>query len=41
MLSIVYESEGDVSLAIDMAQQSIDKFTNYYAEAILNDLKTE
>jgi len=41
MLSIVYESEGDVSLAIDMAQQSIDKFNNYYAEAILNDLKTE
>ena len=41
MLAIVYESEGDVSLAIDMAQQSINKFNNYYAEAILNDLKTE
>jgi hypothetical protein len=41
MLAIVYESEGDVSLAINMAQQSIDKFNNFYAEAILNDLKTE
>ncbi|MDR3695195.1 hypothetical protein [Mucilaginibacter sp.] len=41
MLAIVYESEGDVNLAIDLAQQSYDKFNNVYAEAILNDLKTE
>lgn len=41
MLAIVYEAEGDVNLAIDLAQQSWDKFNNVYAEAILNDLKTE
>jgi len=41
MLAIVYESEGDVNLAIDLARQSYDKFNNVYAEAILNDLKTE
>jgi len=41
MLAIVYEAEGDVNLAVDLAQQSWDKFNNLYAQAILNDLKTE
>jgi len=40
-LAVVYESEGDIDSAIDLAQQSSDKYRNEYATAILADLKEE
>ena len=40
-LAVVYEAEGDVVLAINLAQQSMDKYRNQYAMIILQDLQTE
>ena len=40
-LAVVYESEGDIDSALDLAQQSSDKYRNEYATAILADLKEE
>ncbi|HVW98275.1 MAG TPA: DUF6340 family protein [Mucilaginibacter sp.] len=40
-LAVVYEAEGDIGAAIDMAQESSDKYVNQFAVAILNDLKQE
>lgn len=40
-LAVVYESQGDIDLAIDMAQQSVNKQSNEFATIILNDLKKE
>jgi len=40
-LSVVYEAEGDINAAINMAHMSYDKFPNDYATNILNDLMTE
>lgn len=40
-LAVVYESEGDIDSAIDLAQQSSDKYRNDFATAILADLKEE
>jgi hypothetical protein len=40
-LAVVYEAEGDVVLAINLAQQSMDKYRNEYAMVILQDLQTE
>jgi tetratricopeptide (TPR) repeat protein len=40
-LAVVYEAEGDIDMAIEVAQLSLDKFNNEYAAAILADLKEE
>ncbi len=40
-LAVVYEGEGDIGLAIDMAKLSLTKVSNTYATWILSDLKTE
>ncbi len=40
-LAVVYESEGDIDAAMDFAQQSMDKYRNEFAAAILEDLKAE
>jgi hypothetical protein len=40
-LAVVYEYEGDIDSAIGVAQLSMDKYRNRYAEAILEALKTE
>lgn len=40
-LAVVYEAEGDVNGAMDMAQQSSDTSNNQFATAILYDLKQE
>ncbi|WP_073402787.1 DUF6340 family protein [Mucilaginibacter sp. OK098] len=40
-LAVVYESEGDIDAAIDLAQQSSDKYRNEFATAILAELKEE
>jgi tetratricopeptide (TPR) repeat protein len=40
-LAVVYEYEGDIDSAIGVAQLSMDKYRNNYAEAILNELKEE
>ncbi|MDB4922683.1 DUF6340 family protein [Mucilaginibacter sp.] len=40
-LAVVYESEGDIDAAIDLAQQSSDKYNNEFATAILAELKEE
>jgi hypothetical protein len=40
-LSVVYEAEGDIDGAIEMAELSNQKYKNMYALAILEDLKTE
>ena len=40
-LAIAYESKGDIESAEKMVQLSITKFSNAYATAMLEDLKTE
>jgi hypothetical protein len=40
-LSVVYEGEGDISLAIDMAKLSLAKRWNQYATNIMADLEQE
>jgi len=40
-MAVVYEAQGDIDEAINMAQLSLDKYKNPYASAILNDLKSE
>lgn len=40
-LAVVYEAQGDIDLAINFAQQSLDKSKNTYAATILEDLKAE
>ncbi|ASU32942.1 hypothetical protein MuYL_1042 [Mucilaginibacter xinganensis] len=40
-LAVVYESEGDIDSALDLAQQSSDKYKNEFATLILADLKEE
>jgi len=40
-LAVVYEAQGDIDLAINMAQLSLDKYKNGYASTILSDLKKE
>jgi hypothetical protein len=38
-LAVVYEAQGDIDLAINFAQLSLDKNKNQYASALLSDLK--
>lgn len=40
-LAVVYESEGDIEGAADLAQQSADKYRNEYANVMLAELKEE
>lgn len=40
-LAVVYEAEGDIDAALDLAQQSSDLYFNEFATAILKDLQTE
>lgn len=40
-LAVVYESEGDIDSALDLAQQSSDKYGNEFATMILAELKEE
>lgn len=40
-LAVVYEAEGDIDAAMDLAQQSSDLYSNQFATAILYDLKQE
>jgi hypothetical protein len=40
-LAVVYEAEGDINAAIDMAQMSYDKLPTEFATNILADLRTE
>jgi hypothetical protein len=40
-LAVVYEAEGDIESAIEMAELSNQKYRNLYANAILADLKEE
>lgn len=40
-LAVVYEGQGDIDLAINFAQQSLDKNKNKYAATILEELKME
>jgi hypothetical protein len=40
-LAVVYEAEGNIDAAINMAQLSLDKYPNEYATNIFDDLKWE
>jgi len=40
-LAVVYEAQGDIDIAIDMAQQSLDKDKNDFAASLLTQLKQE
>jgi hypothetical protein len=40
-LAVVYEAQGDIDIAIDMAQLSLDKNKNRFATMLLTDLKGE
>ena len=40
-LAVVYEAQGDIDIAIGMAQQSLDKNRNEFAASLLNQLKQE
>jgi tetratricopeptide (TPR) repeat protein len=40
-LAVVYEAQGDFDIAIEMAQQSLDKNKNDFAASLLTQLKQE
>jgi hypothetical protein len=40
-LAVVYEAQGDIDLAINFAQLSLDKNKNQFASALLSDLKPD